>query len=102
MCAGVGMGELLVLLVIVVMVFGAGKLPQLGDAFGRSIKNFKKAMAGNDDIDVTPKKEIAGKPAVVALDAEHSQETDIEKMRREMEAKIRSDIAAEQAAKKSS
>jgi len=54
------MGELLVILVIVIVIFGAGKLPQIGDALGRSIKNFKRASAGKDEIDVSPKQgEIA-------------------------------------------
>jgi len=49
-----GTGELIIVLVIVVMVFGASKIPQLGKAIGEGIKNFKKAT--NDDaIDVTPK-----------------------------------------------
>jgi len=57
---GLGMGELLVILVIVIVIFGAGKLPQIGDALGRSIKNFKRASAGKDEIDVSPKQgEIA-------------------------------------------
>jgi sec-independent protein translocase protein TatA len=59
---GLGMGELLVILVIVIVIFGAGKLPQIGDALGRSIKNFKRASAGQDEIDVSPKKgDIADK-----------------------------------------
>lgn len=49
-------GELVIILLIVLLVFGAGKLPQIGDALGRSIKNFKKATA-NDEIDVTPGRE---------------------------------------------
>jgi sec-independent protein translocase protein TatA len=40
---GLGLPELLIILVIVVLVFGAGKLPQLGQALGSSITNFKKA-----------------------------------------------------------
>ena len=60
MC-GLGPAELLIVLAIVLLLFGAGKLPQIGDALGRSIKNFKRAAAGNDEIDVTPKnKEIGG------------------------------------------
>ena len=39
-----GYGELLVILLIIIVVFGGSKLPQLGDAIGRSIKNFKSAM----------------------------------------------------------
>lgn len=47
-----GMGELLIILVIVMLIFGAGKLPAIGDAIGRSIKNFKRAANGNDEIEV--------------------------------------------------
>jgi sec-independent protein translocase protein TatA len=38
---GIGMPELLVILVIILIVFGAGKLPEIGGALGRCIKNFK-------------------------------------------------------------
>ncbi|MEO6954975.1 MAG: twin-arginine translocase TatA/TatE family subunit [Polyangia bacterium] len=59
---GLGMGELLIILVIVIVIFGAGKLPQIGDALGRSIKNFKRASAGKDEIEVSPKSpEISSK-----------------------------------------
>ena len=44
-----GMGELVIILLIVLVVFGASKLPQIGDALGRSIKNFKRATAGEDE-----------------------------------------------------
>ena len=53
---GLGIGELVILLIIVLLVFGAGKLPQIGDALGKSIKNFKRAAGGKDEIDVSPKK----------------------------------------------
>ena len=48
-----GMGELIIILLIVLVVFGANKLPGIGDALGRSIKNFKKAsnVDGDDDKD---------------------------------------------------
>jgi sec-independent protein translocase protein TatA len=54
------MGELLVILVIVLLIFGAGKLPQIGDAFGRAIKNFKSSATGDNQIEVNKKKEIVG------------------------------------------
>jgi sec-independent protein translocase protein TatA len=53
---GLGFGELIILLIIVLLVFGAGKLPQIGDALGKSIKNFKRASNANEEIDVSPKK----------------------------------------------
>jgi sec-independent protein translocase protein TatA len=52
-----GMGEMIILLIIVLLVFGAGKLPQIGDAIGRSIKNFKRAASAKDEIEVAPKKQ---------------------------------------------
>jgi sec-independent protein translocase protein TatA len=65
-----GMGELLVILVIVLLVFGAGKLPQIGDSLGRSIKNFKRAAGGEEELEVSKKKEIASKSADDVEDAE--------------------------------
>lgn len=44
-----GMGEWLIILMIVLLVFGAGKLPSIGDALGRSIRNFKRAAADDSD-----------------------------------------------------
>lgn len=54
-----GMGEWLVILVIVLLVFGAGKLPDIGDALGRSIRNFKRASAGDEGEEI----EVSKKPA---------------------------------------
>jgi sec-independent protein translocase protein TatA len=51
---GMGFGELMLVLVIVVVVFGAQKLPQLGDGLGKAIKNFKRAVNTHDEIDVSP------------------------------------------------
>ena len=41
---GIGFPELMVILIIIMIIFGAGKLPEIGSAFGRSIKNFKSSM----------------------------------------------------------
>jgi len=41
---GIGMPELFIILVIILMIFGAGKLPELGDSLGKAIKGFKKAV----------------------------------------------------------
>jgi sec-independent protein translocase protein TatA len=62
------MGELIVILLIVLVVFGANKLPGIGDALGRSIRNFKKSSSVDDEEDKDKaddkgkaKKELAAK-----------------------------------------
>ena len=52
---GMGFGELVLILVIVMVVFGATKLPQLGDGLGRAIKNFKRSVSAVNEIEVTPR-----------------------------------------------
>jgi sec-independent protein translocase protein TatA len=61
---GLGTTELLVILAIVVLLFGARRLPEIGSGLGRAIKNFKSGISGKDEIDVTPEKEELpkGKP----------------------------------------
>jgi sec-independent protein translocase protein TatA len=48
MLGGIGMSELMIILVIVLVIFGAGKLPEVGGALGKGIKNFKSAMTDNE------------------------------------------------------
>ena len=43
MIGGLGMPELVIILVIILIIFGAGKLPQIGEGLGKGIRNFKKA-----------------------------------------------------------
>jgi len=50
------MNELIVILLIILLIFGASKLPELGIGLGKGIKNFKKAIKEQDEIDVTPQK----------------------------------------------
>lgn len=52
---GLGTTELIIILVLVLIIFGAGRLPDIGNALGRGIRNFKKAVDSNDEIDITPK-----------------------------------------------
>jgi len=49
-----GFGEILVILLIVVLIFGTSRIPELGRGLGEGIKNFKKAMKGEDE--ETPEK----------------------------------------------
>ena len=54
---GIGTSELLIILGIVVVLFGARRLPELGSGLGQAIRNFKSGLSGKNEIDVTPKKE---------------------------------------------
>lgn len=54
---GLGTQELMIILIIVIILFGATRLPQIGKGIGEAIRNFKKATSEKDEIDVTPKKD---------------------------------------------
>lgn len=56
---GLGFTELLLILIIILILFGAGRLPEIGSALGKAIKNFKKA--GSEEMDITPKEKLEEK-----------------------------------------
>jgi len=56
MIGGFGVWELLIILVIVLVIFGAKKLPEIGGGIGKAISNFKQASSEPDEIDITPNK----------------------------------------------
>lgn len=49
---GLGTQELLIILVLVMIIFGAGKLPQVGSSLGKGLRNFKKGMNEAEEEDV--------------------------------------------------
>ncbi|HEY3277188.1 MAG TPA: twin-arginine translocase TatA/TatE family subunit [Syntrophorhabdaceae bacterium] len=51
---GLGFPELIIIMVIVVLIFGAGKLPEIGGAIGKSIKGFKKAVSEPESKETLP------------------------------------------------
>jgi sec-independent protein translocase protein TatA len=61
--------EIGMILVIVVVLFGARRLPEIGSGFGKAIKNFKAGISGDDEIDVTPEADGATK-------ADHGEKSD--------------------------
>lgn len=48
---GLGIPELLIILVIVLVLFGAGKLPKVMSDLGRGVKNFKQGLDSKDEVD---------------------------------------------------
>ncbi len=49
---GLGTQELLIILVLVMIIFGAGKLPQVGSALGKGLRNFKKGVNDAEDEEI--------------------------------------------------
>jgi sec-independent protein translocase protein TatA len=57
---GLGATELLIILGIVLVLFGARRLPELGSGVGKAIRNFKSGLSGKDELDITPKTDEVG------------------------------------------
>jgi len=62
MFSRIGPWEIILILVVVLIIFGAGKLPQVGSALGKGIRSFKKGASGDDSED----EEEDVKPATVS------------------------------------
>jgi sec-independent protein translocase protein TatA len=60
--------EIVVILAVVIMIFGVGKLPQVGSALGNSIREFRKASTGDEDVPQIGESEPAP-PAIPSRDA---------------------------------
>jgi len=58
---GMGLPELLIVLVIILLIFGTNRLGDLGSGLGKAIRGFKDSVSGKDAIDITPKKDTNSK-----------------------------------------
>jgi sec-independent protein translocase protein TatA len=76
---GIGFPELMIILVIIMIIFGAGKLPEIGSAFGRSIKNFKSSMKEAQEDDEETAKAEDNQAALEGKDADGNELSDEEK-----------------------
>ena len=89
--------ELLIILLIVLLIFGAGKLPAIGDALGRSIKNFKRSASGADEIEVGKKQELETKKRAELKGAAAADDDDGEVEEAEVVSAKKKKKAAEEA-----
>ncbi len=60
---GFGIWEIVLILVIILIVFGVGKLPQVGGAIGKGLRAFKKGQAGEEEVESPKPKKDAPKKA---------------------------------------
>ena len=83
---GIGVPELMIILVIIMIIFGAGKLPEIGSAFGRSIKNFKTSMREAEEaeqVEGDAQAQVAEGQAPAAQDGEELSDEEKERLARE-------------------
>jgi sec-independent protein translocase protein TatA len=73
---GLGIPELLIILIVVLIIFGPGKLPALGSGVGNALRNFRKAVNQPDAIDVTPEHERDARDSHAAQDPGRSAQAD--------------------------
>ena len=75
---GIGWQELLVVLAIVLVVFGAGRLPQIGEGLGKAIRNLKRSLSSDEEIEVTPsEKRVKSKGAKTVSEEEEVAEAEV-------------------------
>ncbi|MBQ7738583.1 MAG: twin-arginine translocase TatA/TatE family subunit [Desulfovibrionaceae bacterium] len=60
MIGPIGPTELIIILLVVLVLFGSKKLPEIGSGLGRAIRNFRRATTEPSEVDITPKAEKDG------------------------------------------
>jgi sec-independent protein translocase protein TatA len=75
---GIGMPELILVLVIVLLVFGASRLPQIGEGIGKAVRNLKRGLSQDEEIEVTPKsKRVADKSSAEKVETPEVAEAEV-------------------------
>lgn len=78
-----GMGELIVILLIVLLVFGASRLPQIGEGLGKAIRGLKRGLNSDDDIEVTSKeKRVSSKSSAEEVSKEDVADAEVVERKR--------------------
>ncbi len=74
MIGGIGMPELIIILVVILIIFGAGKLPEIGKGLGKGIRDFKKATSGELEEETKPEEPVALAEANTADEEREAQD----------------------------
>lgn len=73
-----GMGELIIILLIVLLVFGASRLPQLGESLGKAVRGLKRGLNTDDDIEVSPaEKRVTEKSSASTLNDKNVSDAEV-------------------------
>ena len=73
-----GLGELIIILLIVLLVFGASRLPQLGESLGKAVRGLKRGLNTDDDIEVSPtEKRVTEKSSASTLNDKNVSEAEV-------------------------
>ena len=83
-----GFFELLLILSIVILLFGHKRLPELASGMGKAIKNFRRGIESDDDIDVTPvDKQVAEQSGATTVDKAEGKAAEAEAAENKSESK---------------
>lgn len=74
-----GIGELAVILAILVLLFGAKRLPQLADGMGKAIRNFKRGLSTEDEDVTPPQNQVSEKSSASSLEGTASEARPVER-----------------------
>ncbi len=74
---GIGFGEMILIFAVLLLVFGANRLPEIGGAMGKSIRDFKRSINGLDEASIDQAIQAKSAPPVVPPATTESQSTEV-------------------------